>query len=368
MPIHVHPQRTRWRREDWLEVAAYGTVIVLMHVVGFGLLVFVVAPQHLAVGTQVFGVGLGVTAYVFGLRHALDADHIAAIDNTTRKLMAEGGQPRSVGFWFAMGHSGMVFVLTGVLAFGSHAAATLSGNDSGVHIVLSTLGTVASGGFLLAMGLFNLIAFLGIWRVFRSMRHGPLDDEALERHLASRGLIVRLLGRIGQSIRHPWQMLPVGMLFGVGFDTASEVTVLVLAGMGAAAGLPWYGVLLLPLLFAAGMSALDFLDGLFMTVAYDWAFSHPVRKIYYNLSVTGLSVAVALVIGSIELVSVLRERFGVESWATDWIAGIDLGNIGVLVVALFVMVWAVAVSYWRWGRVEERWARAADPGRQARRD
>ncbi|MEO7752506.1 MAG: HoxN/HupN/NixA family nickel/cobalt transporter [Terracoccus sp.] len=335
-----------------------------MHVVGFGLLVFAIAPRHLAVGTQVFGVGLGVTAYVFGLRHALDADHIAAIDNTTRKLMADGGRPRSVGFWFAMGHSGMVFVLTAVMAFGSRAAATLAGDGSTVHTVLSTVGTVASGGFLLAIGLLNLVAFTAIWRVFRGMRRGRLDGDALERHLVPRGVVIRVLGRVGRSIRHPWQMMPVGMLFGLGFDTASEVAILVLAGMGAATGLPWYAVLLLPLLFAAGMSALDFLDGLFMTVAYDWAFANPVRKIYYNLCVTGLSVAVALVIGSIELVSVLHERFGLDSWATNGVAGIDLGSVGFVVVGVFVLVWAVAISYWRWGRVEERWA--ADAARSRR--
>ncbi len=353
------PHCRRWRREDWVEVSAYGTVIVLMHVVGFGLLVFVIAPRHLAVGTQVFGVGLGITAYVFGLRHAFDADHIAAIDNTTRKLMADGGRPRSVGFWFAMGHSGMVFVLTALMALGTRAAATLAGDGSAVHAVLSTAGTLASGGFLFIIGLLNLMAFMGIWRIFRGMRRGGLDERALERHLDSRGFITRVLGRVGRSIRHPWQMLPVGMLFGLGFDTASEVAVLVLAGMGAAAGLPWYVVLLLPLLFAAGMSLLDFLDGVFMTVAYDWAFANPVRKIYYNLSVTGLSVAVAFVIGSIELVSVLHERFRLDSWATNWVAGVDLGNVGFVVVGVFVLVWGVAVAYWKLGRVEERWAAPA---------
>ncbi len=178
------------------------------------------------------------------------------------------------------------------------------------------------------------MAFMGIWRIFRGMRRAGLDERALERHLDSRGFITRVLGRAGRSIRHPWQMLPVGMLFGLGFDTASEVAVLVLAGMGAAAGLPWYVVLLLPLLFAAGMSLLDFLGEVFVTVAYDWAFANPVRKIYYNLSVTGLSVAVAFVIGSIELVSVLHERFRLDSWATNWVAGVDPGNVGFVVVGV----------------------------------
>ena len=290
------------------------------------------------------------------------ADTDAAIDNTTRKLMASGGRPKSVGFWFAMGHSGMVFVLTALMALGTRAAVTLTGDDSKVHVALSTAGTLVSGGFLFLIGALNLVALVGIWRVFREMRTGSLDEHALERHLDSRGFIARLLGRVGRSIRHPWQMLPLGMLFGLGFDTASEVALLVLAGTGAAAGLPWYAVLVLPLLFAAGMSLLDFLDGVFMTVAYDWAFAHPVRKIYYNLSITGLSVAVAFVIGSIELLSVLHERFGLDSWATNWVTAVDLGSIGFVVVGLFVVVWAVAVSYWRLARVEERWATTPDPG------
>lgn len=344
-----------WRREDWVEVSAYGTVILLMHVVGFGLLLFVIAPQNLAVGTQVFGVGLGVTAYVFGLRHALDADHIAAIDNTTRKLLADGGRPRSVGFWFAMGHSGMVFVLTAVLAFGSRAAATLVGGGSAVHAVLSTVGTVASGGFLLAIGLLNLKAFAGIWRVFLGLRSGGPDEEALERHLASRGVVTRVLGRVGRSIRHPWQMLPVGMLFGLGFDTASEVALLVLAGMGATAGLPWYAVLLLPLLFTAGMSALDYLDGVFMTVAYDWAFANPVRKIYYNITVTSLSVAVALVIGVIELMSILTAKLDITGGPLAAVGALDLQDVGFWIVGLFVVTWVLALAVWRLGRIEERW-------------
>ncbi|MFC8501345.1 HoxN/HupN/NixA family nickel/cobalt transporter [Pedococcus sp. NPDC057267] len=343
-------------------MASYGAVILLMHVVGFGLLVFLIAPRHLTVGSQVFGLGLGITAYVFGLRHAFDADHIAAIDNTTRKLMAGGGRPKSVGFWFAMGHSGMVFVLTALMALGARAAVYLTGDDSTVHVVLSTIGTLVSGGFLVLIGLLNLVALVGIWRLFRGMRHGVLDELALERHLDARGFLSRLLGRVGRAIRHPWQMLPLGMLFGLGFDTASEVALLVLAGTGAASGLPWYAVLVLPLLFAAGMSLLDFLDGVFMTVAYDWAFAHPVRKIYYNLAVTGLSVAVAVVIGSVELLSVLHERFGLDSWAMNWVADVDLGSIGFVVVGLFVVVWAVAVGYWRLARVEERWATEPEQG------
>ncbi|QGN58132.1 HoxN/HupN/NixA family nickel/cobalt transporter [Nostocoides sp. HKS02] len=344
-----------WSRRDWGELGGLLTLIALMHVVGFGALVLVVAPAHYSVGTQVFGVGLGITAYTYGLRHAFDADHIAAIDNTTRKLMADGQRPKSVGFWFALGHSAMVFVLAGLVAAGTRFVHALLAHDSATHETLGTIGTLASGGFLFLIGVLNLVALVGIWRVFRSMRRGVYDEAELERQLAARGFVARLFAKVGRTIRRPWQMFPLGMLFGLGFDTATEVALLVLAGTGAAAGLPWYAVFVLPLLFAAGMSLLDCLDGVFMTVAYDWAFASPVRKVYYNLAVTGLSVAVALVIGTVELVGVLGARIGLDNPVINVIAGVDLGNIGFVIVGLFVVVWAVAVLFWKLARVEDRW-------------
>ena len=350
-----------WKRRDWTQLSGLLALILLMHVVGFGALVFLVAPGHYTVGAQVFGIGLGITAYTYGLRHAFDADHIAAIDNTTRKLMADGQRPKSVGFWFALGHSAMVFVLAGLVAAGAKFLHVLLADDSATHETLGLVGTLASGGFLYLIGLLNLVALVGIWRVFRSMRRGLWDEAELERQLACRGLVGRVFGRVGQAVRKPWQMFPLGMLFGLGFDTATEVALLVLAGTGAAAGMPWYAVFVLPLLFAAGMSLLDFLDGVFMTVAYDWAFASPVRKVYYNLAVTGLSVAVALGIGTIELVGVLDDKVGLDDPVTKLIGGIDLGNIGFVIVGLFVLVWAAAVLFWKLGRVEERWhARLAE--------
>jgi high-affinity nickel-transport protein len=187
------------------------------------------------------------------------------------------------------------------------------------------------------------------------MRRGEFDESVLEAKLDQRGLINRMLGGLLRSISHPWQMFPIGMLFGLGFDTATEVTVLALAGSGAAGGLPWYAVLVLPLLFAAGMSLFDTLDGTFMNVAYHWAFANPVRKVYYNLTITGLSVVVAFVIGTIEIVALLHDDAGIENPVTDWIAGMDLNHVGFIVVGLFVVVWAVAVAYWRLARVEHRW-------------
>jgi high-affinity nickel-transport protein len=355
-----------WKRRDWTQVSGLLAVIALMHGVGFGALVFLVAPAHYSVGTQVFGVGLGITAYTYGLRHAFDADHIAAIDNTTRKLMADGQRPKSVGFWFALGHSAMVFVLAGLVAAGARFVHALLADDSATRQTLGMVGTLASGGFLYLIGLLNLAALIGIWRVFRSMRRGVYDEAELDRQLASRGLMGRAFAKVGQTIRKPWHMFPLGMLFGLGFDTATEVALLVLAGTGAAAGLPWCAVFVLPLLFAAGMSLLDCLDGVFMTVAYDWAFASPVRKVYYNLAVTGLSVAVALVVGTVELVGVLGDKIGLDNPVTNRVGRLDLGNVGFVIVGLFVVVWAVAVVFWKLGRVEERWhARLAESTHEA---
>jgi high-affinity nickel-transport protein len=193
------------------------------------------------------------------------------------------------------------------------------------------------------------------------MRAGTYDEAELEQHLDSRGFMNRILGRFTKSITRPGQMFPLGFLFGLGFDTATEVTLMVMAGSGAAAGLPWYAILCLPLLFAAGMSLFDTLDGTFMNFAYQWAFSNPVRKVFYNLTITGLSIAVAFFIGTIELVGVLHDKFDLRDAVTGWIAGLDLDKVGYIIVGLFVVVWAAAVAYWRLAKVEQRWAvRTAD--------
>ncbi|MGI8535251.1 MAG: HoxN/HupN/NixA family nickel/cobalt transporter [Mycobacteriales bacterium] len=332
--------------------------IALLHVVGFGVLIGVVAPREYALGgSQVFGIGLGVTAYALGMRHAFDADHIAAIDNTTRKLMTEGKRPVSVGFWFSLGHSSIVFALVLLLAVGVRTlAGQIEDESSGLQQTTGMIGTLASGSFLMAIGIVNLVVLLGIVRVFRQMRRGVFDEAELERQLDSRGLMNRILGRTTRAVTRPAHMYPVGLLFGLGFDTATEVGLLVLAGGAAALSLPWYAVLTLPILFAAGMSLLDTLDGCFMNYAYGWAFARPVRKIFYNLTVTGLSVAVALVIGSIELVSIVVERLEITSGPIAAIGTLDLGQVGYLIAGLFVLTWVVAISVWRLGHVEEKWA------------
>jgi high-affinity nickel-transport protein len=346
----------RWRREDTLRTAGLMAVIAALHVVAFGVLFLLVVPAHYEVGSKAFGIGLGITAYTLGMRHAFDADHIAAIDNTTRKLMADGKRPVSVGFWFALGHSSVVVLLAGLVAGGTNLAGRVMDEDSGTHQVLGVLGTTISGTFLYLIAALNLVALLGILKVFRAMRAGEYDEKQLEQHLDSRGFMNRILGRLTKSISRPGQMYPLGFLFGLGFDTATEVTLLVMAGSGAAAGLPWYAILCLPLLFAAGMSLFDTLDGTFMNFAYQWAFSNPVRKVFYNLTITGLSIAVAFIIGTIELVGVLHEKLDLRDAVTSWIAGIDLDSVGYVIVGLFVVVWAAAVSYWKVAKVEQRWA------------
>ncbi|MFC9926877.1 HoxN/HupN/NixA family nickel/cobalt transporter [Streptomyces sp. NPDC127190] len=349
----------RWQREDTVRTAGLLAVIVALHVVAFGILFLLVAPGHYKVGRDVFGVGLGITAYTLGMRHAFDADHIAAIDNTTRKLMADGKRPVSVGFWFALGHSSVVVLLALLIAGGTRLAGTVTSEKSTTHQVLGFMGTTVAGAFLYLIAALNLVALLGILRVFRSMRAGTFDERELERQLDSRGFMNRFLGRLTRSVSRPGQMYPVGFLFGLGFETATEVTLMVMAGSGAAAGLPWYAILCLPLLFTAGMCLFDTLDGTFMNFAYQWAFSHPVRKVFYNLTITGLSIAVAFFIGTIELVGVVHDKLDLRDSVTGWIAGVNLDSAGYVIVGLFVVVWAAALAYWRFARVEERWTARA---------
>ena len=333
-------------------------VVVGLHAIGFFLLIAVVAPHHYKLGTGgAFAVGTGVTAYTLGLRHAFDADHITAIDNTTRKLMSEGKRPMSTGLWFSLGHSTIVFALAFLFAIGIRSlggAVTHSG--SGLHGVASWVGTGVSGTFLYLIAALNLVILLGIVRVVGEMRAGTYDEAELERQLASRGLMNRILGRFTKAVREPWQMYPVGLLFGLGFDTASEVALLFLAAGAAGAGLPFYAILCLPILFAAGMSLLDTIDGSFMNFAYGWALSQPVRKVFYNLTITGLSVAVALLIGTIELAGLLASKLNARGAFWQWLENINMNTLGFIIVGMFLATWAIAVTVWRVGRIEERWA------------
>ncbi|MEU6280940.1 HoxN/HupN/NixA family nickel/cobalt transporter [Streptomyces sp. NPDC047028] len=363
LPARAGTKRSAWHRvrgsmtrQEWTRAGAMAAFVLALHVIGWGTLVGIVAPEHYSVGTQSFGVGIGLTAYTLGMRHAFDADHIAAIDNTTRKLMGEGQRPLSVGFWFSLGHSSIVFGLALLLSLGVRTlAGPVQNDDSRLHDVTGLIGTTVSGTFLYVIAAINLVILAGIWKVFRRMRSGDFDEAALEQQLNNRGFMNRLLGRVMKSITKPWQMYPLGLLFGLGFDTATEIALLVLAGSGAASGLPWYAILCLPVLFAAGMSLLDTIDGSFMNFAYEWAFSKPVRKVYYNLTITGLSVAVALLIGTVELLGLLAQKLGLHGAFWDWIAGLDLNTVGFAIVGLFFVTWAIALVVWKAGRIEEKW-------------
>jgi nickel/cobalt transporter (NiCoT) family protein len=339
-------------------------VVAGLHVLAFAVLFAVVLPGHYSVGGGAFGIGLALTAYTLGIRHAFDADHIAAIDNTTRKLVGEHRRASTVGLYFSLGHSSVVFAMAVLVAAGAGVVGTLVSDGSGAHQVLSTVGTVVSATFLLVIGLINLAALLGIVRVWRDAREGRVDETELEQALQSRGFLTRLLRPLLARITRPGQMYPIGLLFGLGFDTATEISLLVLAGAGAATGLPWYAVVVLPLLFAAGMSLFDTLDGAFMQAAYSWAFVRPIRKVYYNLTTTGLSVAVALLIGGLELVVLLHDKLSWHDPVTTYLAGLGLDLAGFLIVGLFLLVFLGSTVYWRLGRVEQRWAaRTAGPAR-----
>jgi high-affinity nickel-transport protein len=362
MTVVEQPEIKRFDRTDWTTITAMGGVVSALHLFGWGVLVFGVAPQHITLGSAgVFGVGLGVTAYLLGVRHAFDADHIAVIDNTTRKLVGEGTRSLSAGFWFSLGHSSVVFGLAFLLAIGVRAVVgPVQDEGSPLLQTLGLIGSLVAGTFLILIGLSNLFAAVGIAKVFRRMRSGDLDEAELERQLASRGFLARIFAKVMRRVSKPWHLYPVGLLMGLGFDTATQVALLVLAAGTAAFTLPWYAILVLPVLFAAGMSLFDAVDGILMSRAYGWAFLQPVRKVYYNLTVTVLSVIVALVIGVILLSGLVAERFGIHSGPLAAIASANLEFVGFMIVGLFLAAWLIAVAVWRFGQVEKRWAAALD--------
>ncbi|MDT4982251.1 MAG: nickel/cobalt transporter (NiCoT) family protein [Pseudonocardiales bacterium] len=356
--------------QDRRSLAGMVGFIVFLHVVGFGILFVLVVPKsyHLGGDHPVFNVGVGVLAYTFGMRHAFDADHIAAVDNTTRKLMADNAEtgntrkPLSVGFWFSLGHSTVVFLLAFLLSIGVKAlAGQVANGGSGLHSATGIIGASVSGTFLWILGILNLVVLFGIINVFRKMRSGAFDEQELEDHLNHRGFMNRFLGGLTKSVRKPWHIYPVGVLFGLGFDTATEVGLLVLAGGAAAFSLPFYVILVLPILFAAGMCLLDTIDGVFMNAAYGWAFLKPVRKVFYNITITAVSVAVALIIGTIELTVVLADQANITTGPIASIASIPLDYAGYGIVGLFVVAWLTALAVWRYGRIEERWSAHLTP-------
>jgi nickel/cobalt transporter (NiCoT) family protein len=334
-------------RAEWGRLGGFAGAVVLLHVLGFGLFLYYL-PRNPAL------TGLATLAYTFGLRHAFDADHIAAIDNTTRKLLQDGRRPLGTGFFFSLGHSTIVFSLTSALAV---AAATVHSRIPTFQAYGSTIGASVSGTFLLLIGALNLLVLLDVVGVFRRMKRGHYDEQDLERALVNQGFLSRfLLKRVGSRIDASWKMYPLGVLFGLGFDTATEIGLLALAAGVATHHVPFLAVISLPLIFAAGMSLMDTADGAFMSHAYGWAFSSPVRKIYYNISVTSLSVAVAWLIGAIELLQVLALKLSLHGTFWTLLQGLDLGRLGYVVVGLFAATWLCSLTVWKTRRIEQRWS------------
>jgi high-affinity nickel-transport protein len=340
--------------------AAMLVTIAALNLAGWGVFVLAILPRHLHYAGLGLGIGAGFTAWTLGCRHAFDADHIAAIDNATRKLLAEGKRPLGTGFFFALGHASIILVVGSGIAIATrpvfHAVVR---PHSPFAAAGGVAGTVVSAAFLWLIAAMNLVVLAGILRVFRNMRQGLYTEAELESQLQARGLMYRVFGRWMHAIRRDRHLFFVGLLFGIGFDTATEV--LLLAGTAAAAtqGLPFYAVLALPLLFAGGLTLFDSFDGFFMNTAYGWAFARPVRKVYYNLTMTGLSIAVAFLVGGIEIVGLLSSELHFHGWFGDALASLDLNTAGYLVVGLFVVVWVSAMVVWRFGRIESRWEATA---------
>ncbi len=332
--------------------AMFATIAAL-HVVGFGVFIALVVPSHY----RGLGIGVAGLAYSLGLRHAFDADHISAIDNTTRKFMNEGKRPLSIGYWFSLGHSTIVVAIgVGIVVAEKAVYGAVSNDKSNLEQFGGIFGTVVSASFLYLIALLNLVILAGILRVFRSMRRGSYDEAELERQLNSRGLMFRFFGRWMKSIDKEWQMYPVGVVFGMGFDTATEVALLATTALLASQHLPFYSIMCLPILFTAGMSLMDTIDGIFMNFAYSWAFLNPIRKVYYNLAITGLSVSICFFIGTIEVLGLLpAELGGLHGGFWNYMADFDINKAGFVIVGMFVVCWTGALAFWRFGHVEERW-------------
>jgi nickel/cobalt transporter (NiCoT) family protein len=330
--------------------------IVALNAAGWGLFALAVLPHHPHFQGLGMGLGAALTAWTLGCRHAFDADHIAAIDNSTRKLMADGGRPLGAGFFFGLGHSSVVMLVGVGITFAAKAVFTTAVRPSaGLAVAGGVAGTAISATFLWLIAALNLVVLAGIVRVFRNLRRGLYDEAQLEAQLQARGLMTRVFGRWMRSITHTRQLFLVGFAFGIGFDTATEVVLLAGTAAAATQGLAWYAVPALALLFAGGMTLLDTADGLLMNTAYGWAFARPARKLYYNLAITAVSVAVAFVVGGIEIAGLLSTELHLHGRLADAIAGVNLNTAGYLMVGLFLAVWALAGLVWRLARLETHW-------------
>jgi high-affinity nickel-transport protein len=351
----VEPRHWSFSRTETARLGGFFGFVALLHILGWGFFLYY---------SHDFGsvyAGAGALAYSFGLRHAFDADHISAIDDTTRFLLQKGKHPLGVGFFFSLGHSTIVFSLSLAIAL---AAEAVQRHIRTFQTIGGVIGATVSGTFLWIIGILNLIVLLGIVKIWRQMKAGTFQKDELEELLLQRGFMNRLLGsRFRNFISESWQMYPIGLLFGLGFDTASEVGLLAITAAaatqttssGAAVHIPFLGIVALPILFAAGMSLMDTADGAFMSRAYGWAFSSPLRKVYYNMTTTALSVFVALAVGTIEYVQVVGQQLHIHGGPLEWINGLDFQSLGYAIVATFVVTWVGSVVLFKVRRVEERW-------------
>jgi len=351
---YIALSRSEKRTAIWLACA-----IAALHIVGWGVFLGIVVPGHY----RGLGLGIGVLAYTLGLRHAFDADHLSAIDNTTRKLLqdrhgeAEPRRPLSTGFFFSLGHSTVVVTIgAGIVIAERSVWGSLHGHHTTLATVGGVVGTLVSASFLFLIALLNVSILMGINQVMRAMKQGTFVEAQLEAHLLKRGFMNRIFGRITRSIHSEWQMYPVGLLFGLGFDTATEVALLATTAVLATASLPWYAIMCLPILFTAGMSLMDTGDTVLMIFAYEWAFFNPVRKVYYNLVITTLSIAICVVIATIEVAGLLATEFNIQSGPLAAAHNVNINTAGFLIVAMFIITWLGALAYWRFGHVEERYA------------
>jgi len=360
-------KRIRLTRAEMPRLLAMFGVIAALHVIGWATFIHYnsIPLIHNTRGSdnKLVYAGAGALAYTFGLRHAFDADHISAVDDTTRYLLQKGKKPLAVGFFFSLGHSTVVFTFVTALAI---VAAKAKGFQQVFQGPGGIIGTVVSGLFLYLIAALNLAVLTGIIRVWRQAKRGEYQVEELDALLAQRGFMNRIFkGRYNKFINNSWQMYPVGLLFGLGFDTASQVGLIAIAGSTAIArGLPPLAIIALPILFAAGMSLMDTIDGVFMSKAYSWAFVNPIRKVYYNITTTSLPIFVAFVIGSIELLGLLSDQLDLSGQPWEFIGAIDINLAGRVIVGIFFVVWIGAILNWKLRKLDQRYGTGvqnADP-------
>ena len=356
-------EHLKFSRDEIPSLIGVLSVVIFLHVAGWGLFIHYNSNPAYSSLTNSSGAliyaGAGALAYSFGLRHAFDADHIAAIDDTTRLMLAKGKKPLAVGLFFSLGHSTIVMALCVGVAFAAKKAAEFQKDFAETGGII---GASVSTLFLYLVGILNLVILIGIIKVWKQAKTGKFSHEHLTQLLNERGLMRRIFrGAFKNGFDKSWQLYPVGVLFGLGFDTATEVALLALsatAAVGTVGGtLPPLAIIALPLIFAAGMSLMDSLDGIFMTKAYSWAFTSPLRKIYYNITTTGLSIFVAFVIGTIQLIGVLAEKTSIDNYQPfTMIAEIDLNRVGYFIVASFVGAWLLSVLIWKIGQYEVKYS------------